>query len=82
MGQNAIKRKNWYQRLETLKVFLGIEIAHSLKDLFISQRKYTLNLLRETGKIECKSTFTSIDNSNKLNTEDGETLKNINQFNG
>jgi Reverse transcriptase (RNA-dependent DNA polymerase) len=30
-----------------LKYFLGIEIAHSPKGLFISQRKYTLDLLKK-----------------------------------
>jgi Reverse transcriptase (RNA-dependent DNA polymerase) len=36
--------------LGILKYFLGIEIAHSSKGLFISQRKYTLDLLKETGR--------------------------------
>jgi hypothetical protein len=36
-----------------LKYFLGIEIAYSKKVLFISQRKYTLGLLKETGKLSC-----------------------------
>jgi Reverse transcriptase (RNA-dependent DNA polymerase) len=66
--------------LGLLKYFLGIEIAHSPKSIFISQRKYTLNLLRETGKIGCKPSSTPIDSKNKLNTEDGEPLENVNQF--
>ncbi|XP_020258455.1 uncharacterized protein LOC109834849 [Asparagus officinalis] len=36
--------------LGNLKYFLGIEIAHSHKGLFLSQRKYALDLLRETGR--------------------------------
>jgi hypothetical protein len=66
--------------LGLLKYFLGIEIAHSPKGIFISQRKYTLDLLRETGKIECKPMSTPINSKSKLNTEDGEPLENINQF--
>jgi hypothetical protein len=57
-----------------LKYFLGIEIAHSKNGLFISQRKYTLNLLKETGKLGCKPASTPIDSKIKLNTEDGELL--------
>jgi hypothetical protein len=64
--------------LELLKYFLGIEIAHSLKGLFISQRKYTLDLLKETGKLGCKPTTTPIDSKVKLNTEKGEPLDDIN----
>jgi Reverse transcriptase (RNA-dependent DNA polymerase) len=37
--------------LGPLKYFLGIEITHSPKGLFISQRKYILDLLKKIGKI-------------------------------
>jgi Reverse transcriptase (RNA-dependent DNA polymerase) len=73
-----LKEKFDIKDLRLLKYFLGIEIAHSPKRLFTSQRKYTLDLLRETEKIGCKPTSTPIDSKNKLNTEDGEPLSNIN----
>jgi Reverse transcriptase (RNA-dependent DNA polymerase) len=48
-------RKNFdIKDLGLLKYFLGIEIAHSPKGLFISQRKYIIDLLKETGKLGCK----------------------------
>jgi hypothetical protein len=52
--------------------------VHSLKGIFISQRKYTLDLLKEIEKLECKPTSTLIDSKVKLNTEDGEQLEDIN----
>jgi hypothetical protein len=63
-----------------LKYFLGIEITHSNRELFLSQRKYVLDLLKETGKLGYKSVFTPIDSKYKLNSEDGEPLEDINQF--
>jgi Reverse transcriptase (RNA-dependent DNA polymerase) len=63
-----------------LKYFLGIEIARSPKGLFISQRKYIFDLLKETGKLGCKPVTTPIDNKCKLNTEDGEPVEDINHF--
>jgi Reverse transcriptase (RNA-dependent DNA polymerase) len=63
-----------------LKYFLEIEIIFSKKGLFLSQRKYILDLLKETGKIGCKSVSTPIDSRNKLNCEDEDALSNINQF--
>jgi Reverse transcriptase (RNA-dependent DNA polymerase) len=66
--------------LGLLKYFLGIEIARSPKGLFISQRKYALDLLKETGKLGCKPVSTPIDSKYKLNTEDGEPLNDINYF--
>jgi len=32
-----------------LKYFIGIEVAYSKKGIFISQRKYVLDLLKETS---------------------------------
>jgi Reverse transcriptase (RNA-dependent DNA polymerase) len=75
-----LKDKFDIKYLGLLKYFLGIEVAHSPKRIFISQRKYTLDLLRETEKIGCKPMSTPINSKNKLNTEDGEPIENINQF--
>jgi Reverse transcriptase (RNA-dependent DNA polymerase) len=68
------------KNLRLLKYFLRIEIAYSKKGLFISQRKYTLDLLKETDKLGCKPTSTPIDSKVRLNTEDGELLDDLNQF--
>jgi Reverse transcriptase (RNA-dependent DNA polymerase) len=75
-----LKQKFDIKDLGKLKYFLGIEIAHSFKGLFISQRKYVLDLLKETGKLGCKPISTPIDPNIKLNTEDGEPLKDIHLF--
>ena len=40
--------------LGRLKYFLGIEVLRSNKGILISQRKYVLDLLTETGMLGCK----------------------------
>jgi Reverse transcriptase (RNA-dependent DNA polymerase) len=75
-----LKQKFEIKDLGKLKYFLGIEIAHSKKWLFISQRKYVLDLLQETGKLGCKPAKTPIETNIKLNIENGEPLKDINHF--
>jgi hypothetical protein len=62
-----LKEKIIIKYLGLLKYFLGIEIAHSSEEIFISQRKYILDLIKETEKLECKPTFTLIDSKVKLN---------------
>ena len=42
--------------LGQLRYFLGMEIARSKEDIVVSQRKYTLDLLKETGMSRCKPT--------------------------
>jgi Reverse transcriptase (RNA-dependent DNA polymerase) len=51
--------------LGNLKYFLGIDIARSNKGLFLSQRKYILDLLRETGKLGAKPANVPMDFSQK-----------------
>src|SRR4030066_581160 len=52
--------------LGKLKYFLGIEVAHSKKGIFISQQKYVNDLLQETGKTTCKPASIPIDPNVKL----------------
>ena len=40
--------------LGTLKYFLGMEVAPSKKGIVVSQQKYILDLLKETGMLGCK----------------------------
>ena len=46
--------------LGQLKYFLSIEVLRSKKGIFISQRKYILDLLATAGIIDCKPVETPI----------------------
>ncbi|KAK0589003.1 hypothetical protein LWI29_008378 [Acer saccharum] len=52
--------------LGNLKYFLGMEVARSKAEIFINQRKYRLDLLRETRMIDCKPVDTPMDSITKL----------------
>jgi Reverse transcriptase (RNA-dependent DNA polymerase) len=78
--KGKLKIKFDIKDLGFLKYFLGIEITHSHGNLFLSHKKYVLDLLKETKKIGCKPSSTLIDNKNKLNSEEGEPLENENQY--
>ncbi|RVW53023.1 Retrovirus-related Pol polyprotein from transposon RE1 [Vitis vinifera] len=54
------------KELGKLKYFLGIEVAYSTQGIFISQQKYVIDLLIETGKIGCKPVSTPMDPNHKL----------------
>ncbi|KAH9696165.1 retrovirus-related pol polyprotein from transposon RE1 [Citrus sinensis] len=52
--------------LGQLKYFLGIEVARSKSGIFLSQRKYVLDLLTETGMLDCKPAETPMEMNHKL----------------
>ena len=75
IGNNKEVAKSLGQRLATLfeikflekmRHFLGIEMAYSVQGIFISQHNYTLDLLKETGMMDCKPSLTSIDPNTTL----------------
>ncbi|KAL4562996.1 hypothetical protein LXL04_027027 [Taraxacum kok-saghyz] len=60
--------------LGRLKYFLGIEVLRSSGGIFISQRKYVLDLLAETGMLDCKPNNTPMIVNHKLKTVEGAKL--------
>ncbi|RVX02060.1 Retrovirus-related Pol polyprotein from transposon RE1 [Vitis vinifera] len=61
--------------LGKLKYFLGIEIAQSSSGVVLSQRKYALDILEETGMLDCKPIDTPMDPNVKLIPGQGEPLR-------
>ena len=51
--QNYLSREFEMKYLGLLKYFLGIEVSRSSERIFLSQRKYVLDLLQETGMLGC-----------------------------
>ncbi|WVZ21045.1 hypothetical protein V8G54_008367 [Vigna mungo] len=64
--QSYLFRKFEMKDLDPLKYFLGIEVSRSKAGLFLSQRKYILDLLRETGMEECHPATTPIEEGLKF----------------
>nr|CAD41085.2 OSJNBb0011N17.2 [Oryza sativa Japonica Group] len=60
--------------LGQLKYFLGIEIARSPRGIVLSQRKYALDLLSDTGMLGCRPASTPVDQNHKLCAESGNPV--------
>ena len=55
--------------LGQMRYFLGMEVARSRKGISISQRKYVLDLLIETGMLGCKPSDTPIKARNGMESD-------------
>ncbi|XP_057749111.1 retrovirus-related Pol polyprotein from transposon RE1 isoform X1 [Arachis stenosperma] len=62
------------KELGSLKYFLGIEFARSKEGIFMNQRKYILDLLKETGLLGCKAAETPIEPNLKLKPAEPENV--------
>lgn len=72
--KKALAREFEIKDLGPLKYFLGMEFARSKKGIFISQRKYILDLLGETGLLGCKAAETPIEPNLKLRPASPEEM--------
>ena len=76
--QDGIQRlKHLFSHFHTkdlgkLKYFLGIEIAQSKSSVIMNQRKYALEILKDTSMLDCKLVDTPMDPNVKLVLGQGE----------
>jgi len=66
--------------LGPLKYFLGIEVARGPQGLFLSQRKYTLDIIHECGLLGAKPTEFPIEENHKLALANGHLFKDAAQY--
>ncbi|GJS88450.1 putative RNA-directed DNA polymerase [Tanacetum coccineum] len=62
--------------LDPLKYFLGIEVAKTRDGLVLSQRKYTLEILKNSEKLGCKPSAFPIEKGLKLDKGETDPQKN------
>ncbi|CAN6727389.1 unnamed protein product [Malus baccata var. baccata] len=63
--KQSLKQRFAIKDLGILKYFLGIEVATSHKGLFLNQRKYVLDLLKEANMSDVKPAIAPLDSKHK-----------------
>ena len=66
--------------LGLLHYFLGLEVNQRKDGIFISQKKYSTDLLKKFGMLNCKSTPTPMNVNEKIVVDDGTSMANAKQF--
>ena len=70
--KKLLAKKFEMKDLRKFKLFLGMKVARYNKGIIISQRKYILDLLSETGLLGCKPVTTPMDANVKLGRVEGK----------
>ncbi|RVW18959.1 Retrovirus-related Pol polyprotein from transposon RE1 [Vitis vinifera] len=78
--QNYLSREFEMKDLGHLKYFLGIEVSRSSEGIFLSQRKYALDLLQETGMSGCQPVNAPIEEGLKLCVESNQVSTNKGRY--
>ena len=69
--KHQLKQALEVKETRELRYLLGLEVARNKEGIFIAQRKYIVDLLRQTGKLGCKPTGTPLE-PNWKNKEEKE----------
>ncbi|XP_060974264.1 uncharacterized mitochondrial protein AtMg00810-like [Cannabis sativa] len=78
--QTSLQAKFKLKTLGPLKYFLGFEIARAQYGLFLSQCKYTLQLLADTGYTSSKPAKALMDPKIRLTDQEGDVLNNPSHY--
>ena len=62
------------KKLGKVEILPWVEVMRSRQSIFMSQQKYVVDLLRETGKLACIPTSTPIDLNHKLGKANGDKV--------
>ena len=74
--KDFLAQKFYIKALGKLKYFLGIDVARSSRGIFLSQRKYALDILKDVGLLAGQVSHFLMEQQLRLSSTDGDLLSN------
>ncbi|KAH9650422.1 protein kinase domain-containing protein [Citrus sinensis] len=78
--KDFLAQKFYIKALGKLKYFLGIEVAQSSRGIFLSQRKYALDILKDAGLLAGRVSHFPMEQQLRLSSTDGDPLSNPSSY--
>jgi hypothetical protein len=78
--KKLLKQKFEMKDLGKLCYFLGIEVIHSPKGIWLLQRQYALNKLAEYGMTGCKPILIPLEQNVKLSADEGDLVEDTTMY--
>jgi hypothetical protein len=78
--KKLLKQKFEMKDLGELRYFLGIEVIHSPKGIWLLQRQYALNKLSEYGMTGCKPISIPLEQNVKLSADEGNLVEDTTMY--
>ncbi len=78
--KKLLKQKFEMKDLGELFYFLGIEVIHSPKGIWLLQRQYALNKLSEYGMTGCKPISIPLEQNVKLSVDEGDLMEDTTMY--
>ncbi|KAH9666221.1 protein kinase domain-containing protein [Citrus sinensis] len=78
--KDFLAQKFYIKALGKLKYFLGIEVARSSRGIFLSQRKYALDILKDAGLLAGRVSHFPMEQQLRLSSTDGDLLSNPSSY--
>jgi hypothetical protein len=75
-----LKREFDMKDLSPFHHFLGVFVQHKADGLFLTQRQFTLNVLKCAGMVDCKPVSTHADTQSKVSATFGPHVADLTQF--
>ena len=78
--KEVLYKKFGLKDLGSLRYFLGLEVVRNENGIILNQRKYTLEILKDTGQLGCRTMETPMEQNLHLSKSEGKLIPDPSEY--